>query len=359
MTAVHGVRPLAAQAYGPLVAVGLSHRTAPVALRERAALSEPAARALLTELRSNPGVSAAAVLSTCNRTELYAVAGRVGVDVEPLRAALAAHGRLGPEEFAEAGFAYTGPDALGHLFRVAAGLDSLVVGETEIQHQVRRAAALAAAEGTLGVLAEAFRDAVATGRRVRRETGIGRGPVSTASVCVELARRALGGLNGRRALVLGAGAMASSAARALDRNGTAGIVVANRTATRARRLAADLGGRGTGLATLGPELVAADLVVACTGAPTPVLHRAAVARAVRLREGRPLVIVDLALPRDVDPAVASLDGVVLLDIDDLRLTAAANRADRALEALRGEAIVAREVARCLARGAAAPLAAAA
>jgi glutamyl-tRNA reductase len=178
-------------------------------------------------------------------------------------------------------------------------------------------------------------------------------------VCVELARQALGGLDGRRALVLGAGAMASSAARALARNDTAEIVVANRTAARARRLAADLGGRGTGLRALGPELVAADLVVACTGAPAPVLHRAAVARAVRLRRGRPLVIVDLALPRDVDASVASLDGVVLLDIDDLRLTAAANRAGRALEALRGEAIVAREVARCVARGAAAPLPAAA
>jgi glutamyl-tRNA reductase len=358
---VTAVRPdvhtLAARAYGPLVAVGLSHRTAPVALRERAALSEPAARALLAGLRAMPGVSAAAVLSTCNRTELYAVAGPA--EVEPLRAALAARGRLSPEEVAAAGFAHTGPDALAHLFRVAAGLDSLVLGETEIQHQVRRTAAIADEAGTLGELAGPFRDALATGRRVRRETGIGRGAVSTASVCVELARQALGGLDGRRALVLGAGAMAASAARALARNDTAEIVVANRTAARARRLAADLGGRGTGLRALGPELVAADLVVACTGAPAPVLHRAVLARAVRLRRGRPLVIVDVALPRDVDASVASLDGVVLLDIDDLRLTAAANRAGRALEALRGEAIVAREVARCLARGVVAPLPAAA
>jgi glutamyl-tRNA reductase len=227
----------------------------------------------------------------------------------------------------------------------------MVIGESEIQHQVRAAAAMAAEERTLGALADAFRDAVATGRRVRRETGIGRGPVSTASVCVELARHALGDLTGRRTLVLGAGAMASSAARAFARNGAGQIVVANRTVAHARRLAADLAGRGTGLSALRAEVARADLVVACTGAPAPVLRRAEVAHATRGRADRPLVIVDLALPRDVEASVASLDGVVLLDMDDLRLTTEANRASRAVEALRGEAIVAREVARCIARGA--------
>jgi glutamyl-tRNA reductase len=341
---------LAATAYGPLVAVGISHRTATVALREQVALTEPAARDLLGDLRSMAGVSGAVVLSTCNRTELYAVV-ETPAAVEPLRGALAARGRLGSEAVAAAGFAHTGIDALAHLFRVAAGLDSMVVGESEIQHQVRRAAAIAAEEAMLGPDLDAvFRDALSVGRRVRRETGIGRGAVSTASVCVGLARRALGDLTGRPALVIGAGAMASSAARALARNGIGSIVVANRTPSGAQRLAEECGGRAVGLGGLAAEVARADLVVACTGAPAPVLWRADVARAVRLRRGEPLVCIDAAMPRDVDPAVASIDGVVLLDIDDLRLTATANREGRAHEARRAETIVAAEVTRSLARG---------
>jgi glutamyl-tRNA reductase len=338
---------LAGSAFGPLVAVGISHRTATVALREQAALTEPAARALLGDLRSMPSTSAAAVLSTCNRTEVYALSSAPD-PIEPLRGALAARGRLGSEAVAAAGFHHTGPDALRHLFRVAAGLDSMVVGEPEIQHQVRRAATVAAEEGMLGHGLEAiFRAALAAGRRVRRETGVGRGAVSTASVCVALARQALGELAGRRTLVVGAGAMASSAARALARNGVGEIVVANRTAAAARRLAEDVRGTGVGLGALAGELARADLVVSCTSAPEPVLRRADAVRALRGRDGRPLVCIDLALPRDIEPAIASLEGVVLLDIDDLRHAAAANRAGRAVEALRAEAIVADEVTRCL------------
>jgi glutamyl-tRNA reductase len=296
-----------------------------------------------------PAISAATVLSTCNRTELYAIAAACDA-VEVLRGALAARGGLTPEAVAAAGFAYCGAPALEHLFRVAAGLDSMVAGEPEIQHQVRRAATLAADEGTLAPdLDKVFRHAVAAGRRVRRQTGIGRGAVSTASVCVALARRALGELRGCRALVVGAGAMASSAARALRRHNVGDLVVANRTPAAGRRLAEGLGGRGVSLAGLAAELARADLVVACTGAPAPVLRRQDAARAVRVRRGRPLVCIDLAMPRDIEPAVAMLDGVVLLDADDLRRTADANRAERALEARRGEAIITAEVARCLER----------
>jgi glutamyl-tRNA reductase len=340
----------AAGPYGSLVAVGLSHRTATVALRERAALSEAAVRALLGDLRPMPAVSAAAVLSTCNRTELYAIAVAPG-GIEALREALAARGRLAAEAVAAAGFVLTGEDALEHLFRVAAGLDSLVLGEPEIQHQVRRAAAVAAEEGTLGdALGQVFRNALDAGRRVRRETGIARGAVSTASVGIGLARAALGDLRGRHAVVLGAGAMASSMARALARNGAGGVVVCNRTVPAARRLAGDVGGRGVGLAGLAAELRMADLVVACTGAPEPVLRRPAVARALRGRGGRPLVCIDLAMPRDIEATVASLDGVVLFDVDDLRLTADANRFERAVAARRAEGIVAAEVARCIEPG---------
>jgi glutamyl-tRNA reductase len=342
-----------------VIAVGISHRTATVSLRERAALSEPAARALLGDLRSTAGVSAAVVLSTCNRTELYATAAAPDA-VEALRDALAARGRLSSEAVAAAGFAHTGTAAVEHLFRVAAGLDSLVLGEPEIQHQVRHAAAIAAEAGTLhGELDAAFRHALAAGRRVRRETGIGRGAISTASVGVDLARRALGELCGRSALVIGAGAMASSMARALARHGVDEIVVANRTPAAARRLAGEVGGRGVALPGLAAELTGADLVVACTGAPGPVLRRPEAARALRLRRARPIVVLDLAMPRDVERAVASLEGVVLFDVDDLRLAADANRASRELEARRGEAIVGAEVARFLRRARGPALAAAA
>jgi glutamyl-tRNA reductase len=346
-----GALPSAAAPHSSLVAVGLSHRTAAVALRERAALSEPAARALLGDLRSTPAVSAAAVLSTCNRTELYAIAAAPD-GVEALRGALAARGRLPAGAVAAAGFALADRAALEHLFRVAAGLESLVLGEPEIQHQVRRAAALAAEEGTLGrELGDVFRRALSAGRRVRRETGIGRGAVSTASVGVELARRALGDLRGRHVVVIGAGAMASSMARALARNGVAGVVVCNRTVAAARRLADEVGGRGIGLGGLATELGSADLVVAATGAPAPLLRRPVAARALRSRApGRPLVCIDLAMPRDVEPTVAALDGVVLFDVDDLRLMADANRFERAVAARRADAIVAAEVARCMEQG---------
>jgi glutamyl-tRNA reductase len=353
------VLPSAAGPYASLVAVGLSHRTATVALRERAALTEASARSLLGDLRSMTAVSAAAVLSTCNRTELYAIAAAPDA-VEALREALAGRGRLDAEAVAAAGFACTGTDALTHLFRVTAGLDSLVVGEPEIQHQVRRAADAAREEGTLrGPLREAFRHALAAGRRVRRETAIGRGAVSTASVGVDLARRTLGDLHGRSALVVGAGAMASSMARALARHGVEGTVVCNRTQAAARALAAEVGGRAAPLGALPAELEHADLVVACTGAPEPVLERRIAARALARRGGRPLVCIDLAMPRDVDPAVASLDGIVLFDVDDLRMAADANRSGRVLEARRAEAIVEAEVARCLERARGASLARAA
>jgi glutamyl-tRNA reductase len=332
-------------AVGSLVAVGVSHHTATIDLRERVALDEPAAGVLLGDLRAIPELSAAAVLSTCNRTELYALA-TAPAAADALRGALAGRRGVSPAGVAAAGYALRGEDAVAHLFRVAAGLDSAVVGEPQIQHQVRRAAALAAAHGLLGdELGAVFRHALAAGRCVRRETGIGRGATSTASVCVALAGRALGGLPGRRALVLGAGTMASSAARALVRRGVAELVVLNRTPANARHLARSVGGRSACPSQLVPELARTDLVVACTGASLPIVRRADAVRALRRRHVAPLVCIDLALPRDVEPAVGSLDGVVLLDIDDVRRAADATRSDRALEAREAEAIVAAEVAR--------------
>ena len=327
-----------------LLVLGLSHRTAPLEARERAALPEPAARRLLGALREAPDVAEAVVLSTCNRTEVYAVAGGAAT----LARELVAHTALTASELEAVAFVKAGEDAVRHLFRVAAGLDSMVLGEPEIRAQVRRAVDAAAGEGMLGPrLAALFRAALGAGRRVRARTGIGRGAMSTSAVTVELARRALGDLAGCRALFVGAGKMAEATARALLREGVSQVTVANRTPAAAEELAARLGGRGVGLGALRAELAGADLVVACTDAPGPVVRRADVAGALAGRR-KPLVCIDIAVPRDVEPAVAGLDGALVLDLDDLRRVAAANRAGRELEARRAEAIVATEVRRFVA-----------
>jgi glutamyl-tRNA reductase len=276
-----------------------------------------------------------------------------------LARALALRGGLSDSELQGVAYAHAGEAAVRHVFRVAAGLDSMVVGEPEIARQVRHAAALAAEADAAGpALSALFREALSAGRRVRRATAVGRGAVSTASVTVALARRALGDLRGRRVLIVGAGAMSESAARALERHGVADIAIAARTLASSNRLASKLGGRGVALADVAPALAASDLVVACTDAPGAVLSRQAVAAAVRSRPDRRLVCIDLAVPRDVEAAAGRLDGVVLLDLDDVRALARESLAGRALEARRGEAIVTAEVERFLARLPARALAAA-
>jgi glutamyl-tRNA reductase len=324
-----------------LLALGISHRTAPIERREKAAFSERGTREILRGLSRSAQVAEAVALSTCNRTEVYVASPDPSGAEEAVAAALVAHSSIGAGELACARYLLRDDRAAAQLFRVAAGLDSMVVGESEIQGQVRAAWRVAGEEGASGpALDGLFRQALEVGKRVRTATRIGAGPASVSAAAVELAKRTVGDLADRRVLVLGAGRAAERTALALVQHGAHDVVVVSRTAAGARELGRRFGGRGVGFGRLADELAGADIVIASTGAPHAVLRPAEVAAAMSTRAGRPLAIVDIAVPRDVDAAVATVAGVALFDIDDLEAVVEATMNGRRAEARRGEAIVA-------------------
>lgn len=339
-----------------LLLLGLNHTLAPVEVRERLAFGLERLAAALTELRSVLAADACAcddtapevaILSTCNRTEVYAWA--AGDAEGTVRRFLAERGGLDPAALAPYLYARHGEDAACHLLRVAAGLDSLVVGENEILGQVKTAFEAAHAVGITGpTLAALFRAALQTGKRVRGETAIGRLALSCATIVVEMAQEAFGSLADRTALLIGAGKMSSIAGQALVRAGLRCVLVANRTYDRAERLAATLGGRAVHFDALAENLAAADIVICSTGAPHLVLHAADVERALSSNLQPPtanlhLLVVDLAVPRDADPAIAQIPGVRLADIDDLEALVQANHPLAVAVRQAAEAIVREEL----------------
>ena len=329
-----------------LLALGVSHKTAPLALRERLSLPEGRATGVLSELVTGDAVREAVVLSTCNRTELYLHAADA---VEAESAALAALSRqagIPPTELFGHLYAMRGLEAVAHLFEVAAGLDSMIVGEAEIQGQVKRAYELALVEGVTGPLTNRlFRDALGAGKRVRAETAVGRRRVSVASVAVELAREVLGDLTERRVLVIGAGENGELTARALRQAGVATTFLANRHYDRAIGLAQRFGGEAVRLDDLPHELARADIVVSATGSPHQIVGRDELELVVAEREGRALLLIDIAVPRDIDSAVRELTGIALYDMDDLQREVERNLSGREAEASRARVIVDQEVAR--------------
>jgi glutamyl-tRNA reductase len=326
-----------------LLAVGVSHRTATLALRERLHLTERAATELLVALRTRPGIEEAAALATCNRTELYLDARDAREAAGAATAELARAGKLTPAEIAPAIRTLDGVAAARHLFMVAAGLDSMVVGEAEIQGQVRRAYELALAAGTSGrVVNRLFQDALRTGKRVRSETGVARHRASVASVAVAIAHREMGDLQGRRALVIGTGRHGALIARALSDRDVQTAFVANRSHERAEELARGFGGRAVGFDDLAGELSRCELVLTCTSCPQRVLTRDQLAAATR---GRRLVVIDTAVPRDVEPSARDLAGVVLYDLDAIQAEIAHNLSTREAEARRAAPIVEEELSR--------------
>jgi glutamyl-tRNA reductase len=329
-----------------IVVIGVNHRTGPLSLLERLSVADHALPKAIHGLMARPDVREAVVLSTCNRTEVYAVTERFHSAYGDIRDFFCDLGGLSPDELAPHLYSQHDEGAVTHLFEVAAGLESAVLGETEILGQVRHAWERAQAEGgarsTLNLL---FRHAVETGKRARTETDISRHTASVSSAAVEMARERLGSLGGRRVLVVGAGEMGEGIAVALASAGTGGVTVVNRTVAKARSLARRVGGEVRALAHLPAELVEADVVLTCTGSGTTLIDHEMVAAAVPVRNGRPLLIVDIAVPRDVDGSVASLPGVTLLDLDNLRDWAAHGQAARAAEAARVRQIVAEEVER--------------
>jgi glutamyl-tRNA reductase len=313
--------------------VGVSHHGAGVELRERVALGLEEARAVAQELARDSGE--AVCLSTCNRTELY-VAHEEDVDAE----ARATRVLLEREpELANALYRLRDEAAALHLFRVAAGLDSMVPGEGEILGQVRTAFDA----GTTGALLDRlFRQALHAGRKARAQTGIGESPASVPAAAAALAQQVFGDLEGRRILLVGAGKVSEHTARSLLFRGAEIAVVANRTLDRAAGLAEQFGSAALPLERVEEELERADVVVASTSSPEPVIRRAHVERAMRARRGRPLFLIDLAVPRDLDPAINELDGCYLYDIDDLEAVVAESLGSRRREAAAAEAIVAAE-----------------
>ncbi|MDQ6810818.1 MAG: glutamyl-tRNA reductase, partial [Actinomycetota bacterium] len=325
---------------------GISHKTAPVALRERLAFTEREATDFARHATDTVEVREAVVISTCNRTEVYLVVG------DPVRAesdalgVLARRADIRPTELAEAIYSPRNCDAARHLFRVTAGLDSMIIGEAEIQGQVRRAHESAVRAGATGPLTNRlFAAALTTGKRVRAETGIGSSRVSIPSVAVDLALSILGGLAERHVVILGAGETSELTARALADQGAGTIFVANRHADRALSLAERFGGSVAGLDGLPEQLVRADIVLSSTSSPHPIVGREELELVMRQREGRALLLIDIAVPRDIDFACGELEGVTLYDIDDLQAVVARNLSTRAGEAPRAQEIVEEEIHR--------------
>lgn len=323
-----------------LLLVGISHRVAPVELRERVALGEEESAGLARAL----AVDGAEVvcLSTCNRTELY-VAGDEPADVaERAVAALAGRANLGEDELRSVLYRLEHEAAAIHLFRVAAGLDSMVPGEGEILGQVRSAYE----SGQTGALLDRlFRQAIHAGKKVRTETAIGENPASVSSAAAALAEQVFGDLTGCRTLLVGAGKVGELAARNLASRGAEIVLVANRSLEKAGELAARFGGRAIGLEAVRGELGSVDVVLSSTSASGHLLTKDDVARMLPERKGRPLFFIDIAVPRDLDPAIHSLDGCYLYDIDDLEGVVAQSLAGRRREAGRAEAIVVEEAER--------------
>ncbi len=367
---------------GELLALGVSHKTAPLELRERLAFTEGRATAVLAELTAHEEIHEAVAVSTCNRTELYVVATDAVAAESAALAVLARQADTRPTELTGSLYALRDLDVARHLFQVAAGLDSMIVGETEIQGQVKRAYELALVEGMTGPISNRlFREALGAGKHVRTETGVGRSRVSIATVAAELACRSLGlpggkppadercpaspderaavgaapadhpsptpdgDLSNRRVLVIGAGEQGERTAQALKDRGAHAVFVANRHYDRAIGLAERYAGSAVPLDELPHELAQADIVVSCTSSPHQLVGREELELILDERDARPLVIIDIAVPRDVDPAVRGLSGVTLYDMDDLQLEVARNISVREAEAERALVVVARDVER--------------
>lgn len=330
-----------------VLVVGLNHRSAPVRLLERVALGGDDVPKALHELLRGVAVREAVVLSTCNRVELYVDVERFHAGVGEASDVLSRLSGVPMEALADHLYVHYEDRAVQHLFTVGSGLESMVVGEAQILGQLRSAYAVAHAEGATGrVLHELFQHALRVGKRAHTETGIDRAGASLVSVGLEVGARALGTLRDRSVLVIGAGSMSALAGATLRRAGVAAVVVANRTADNAARLATSLDGRGIGLDDLETAIAAADVVVSSTGATGVMVPADLVSRAMRRRPDRPLFLLDLALPRDVDLAVREIPGVTLTDLEALRAVLDRAEAGRDVEAVRR--IVAEEVGSFLA-----------
>ena len=328
-----------------ILVVGVHHRSAPLEVLEDLAVAPIDLPKMLARITDSSEVREAVLLSTCQRIEVYADVSRFHTALEHVLEVVCESGNRTLHDVAPYFSTWYDDGAADHLFSVAAGIDSLVVGESEILAQVKQAAEAAESEGTLGrSLRPLFRHALEAAKRVRSETGISHGAASVASAAVALVRE-VSSFEGSPVAVVGAGRAATSAAKALMSAGASELVVVNRTATAGQTLAAREGGRWVAFESLASVLREAAVVICSTAATRPILTPGLIASAMAGREGRPLALIDIALPRDVHPDVASIPGVTVVGLDDVRARAAATTDRRHAEVLRGTKIVGEEVER--------------
>jgi glutamyl-tRNA reductase len=326
-----------------LALIGINYKTAPIELRERIAISRDDLPDTTRALAAEPGVAECMILSTCNRVEILA-----SVESPETNIAGFLHRQFGldPALLAPHIYRHYDQDAVRHLFRVAASLDSMVVGEPQILGQVKEAYGVARTAGAVGgQLDHLLQSAFAAAKRVRTETEIGANSVSIASVAVELARKIFGSLQGRTVFLVGAGKMSELAARHLVQQGAGAILVTNRTQERARQLAEPFNGRVIPFDKLYDAASDADIVISSTGAPHPIFRREHCQTFMHRRRNRPMFFIDIAVPRDVDPAVNEIEGIFVYDIDDLQQVAVSHIAERGRQAGDAEALIAAEVER--------------
>ena len=328
-----------------ILVVGLNHKTASIDLRERFNVTEQDLPKSLEMLGDSPELVERMLLATCNRVEVYAVIeGEVEKASGAIAGCLATYGNVEKVEFLDKLYTHTAAEAVRHVFRVASSLDSLVVGEPQILGQVKAAYTVAQAREATGIvlnnlLAQAFHVA----KRVRSETGVATSAVSVSSAAVELARKIFGNLTGRSVLIIGAGEMAELALRHLVNDGVRSVLVANRSYDRAVTLARQFDGRAVTFDAIRQEMVGADIVISATSAPHVIIKKDDVQAIILQRRHRPIFLIDIADPRDIDPTCNDLDNVYLYNIDDLQSVVEANLKERKREAERAEAIIDREV----------------
>ena len=326
-----------------LTVIGVNYKTAPIALRERIAISRDELPETTRALAAMEGVTECMIVSTCNRVELVAAVESPEIDLTGFL-----HRQFGLDRALLEPHIYrqTDRDAVRHLFRVAASLDSMVVGEPQILGQVKEAYAVARAAGTIsGQLDHLLQSAFAAAKKVRSETEIGSSSVSIASVAVDLAKKIFGSLQGRTVFLVGAGKMSELAARHLVQQGAGAILVSNRTEERARLMADRFSGRVIPYDALYDAASEADIVISSTGAPHPIFRREHGQAFMQRRRNKPMFFIDIAVPRDVDPKMGELEGIFVYDIDDLQAVAAAHLAERSREASDAETLIAGEVER--------------
>ena len=323
-----------------LALIGVSHKTAPVEVRERLAFPSEQMRAALEKLLEKTKAAEAMILSTCNRVEIVAE----GPDAQLVRDFICEYHQIPPDAIAQHLYSYNNVDAIRHLFRVTASLDSMMIGEPQILGQVKEAYRLATDAGTIGSNLTPLLDrALAVAKRVRSETGISQSAVSVSYAAVELARKIFGDLTGKTVMIIGASKMGELAAKHLKRNGVASVLVTNRTFERAVEVAKVFQGAAVPFEHFTDHIDRADIVISSTGAPHFVITKPMAEQIIRNRRNKPVFFIDIAVPRDIDPSVNSIDNVFLYDIDDLQQVIDANMKERMKEAGRAEEIVDGEV----------------